>query len=521
MCVTQDQAAMLPPAIWTCNGTTSSSIPMLEENLEKQDHHRVQSFRYPHLSIEHKLSSSVVDPGFCDPDSPLSLSGYMDVTGSQFDTEHDKHYFFWFFEAREAINPFEPRSSSKTSSSTPLIVWLTGGPGCSSTLALLTENGPCSVENPDEMMNNHEKQKQYKKSALHTVPNPYSWNTHAHILYLDQPAGVGFSYGTINDRNEEMIAEDAYYFLQAFLKTYPEYQQNPLFIVGESYGGHYAPAIGERVVQGNAQSLENTVRLNLHGVGVGNGLTDPGVQYDYYADMAYHNSHNIRTVNKATYESMKDAQKTCVSMINECNRSGKTTMDFKCQAANAYCNTKVTAPYYNTGLNPYDIRKECGDHPLCYDFSHVELFLNQEETREALHVNNKKQKDSSWETCNNKVHGKFQADFVRDYSSDVKVLLDNDVRVLIYAGDVDFICNYLGNRAWTLALDWQYANEFRAAGDVDWNNGSGLIRTSGPYTANGGSLLTFLQVYDAGHMVPTDQPEVALDLINQFLFEKF
>lgn len=80
----------------------------------------------------------------------------------------------------------------------------------------------------------------------------------------------------------------------------------------------------------------------------------------------------------------------------------------------------------------------------------------------------------------------------------------------VYAsiGDVDYICNYLGNKAWTLALDWAEGESFVAAEDHDWQ-GSGLARTAGGFT--------FLQVYDAGHMVPSDQPEVALDMITNFV----
>ena len=80
---------------------------------------------------------------------------------------------------------------------------------------------------------------------------------------------------------------------------------------------------------------------------------------------------------------------------------------------------------------------------------------------------------------------------------------------VIYAGDVDFICNYLGNRAWTQALDWNHKEEFNQSEDVDWFNGSGMVRSSNGFT--------FLQVYDAGHMVPTDQPEAAFQLINTFI----
>jgi len=103
------------------------------------------------------------------------------------------------------------------------VVRQTGGPGCSSSLALLGENGPCSV-------NEH---------GDGTVPNPHSWNENAHALWLDQPTGVGYSYGAIDDHSEEMVGENAYYFLQSFLQSHPEYAKNPLFITGESYAGHY------------------------------------------------------------------------------------------------------------------------------------------------------------------------------------------------------------------------------------------------------------------------------------------
>lgn len=67
----------------------------------------------------------------------------------------------------------------------------------------------------------------------------------------------------------------------------------------------------------------------------------------------------------------------------------------------------------------------------------------------------------------------------------------------------------MGNRAWTLALDWNHKEGFNQSKESDWFNGAGLVRSSNDFT--------FLQVYDAGHMVPTDQPEAALQLINTFI----
>lgn len=144
---------------------------------------------------------------------------------------------------------------------------------------------------------------------------------------------------------------------------------------------------------------------------------------------------------------------------------------------------------------------------------------------------------------------------MKDFSGYIADLLNDGIPALIYAGDVDFICNYLGNRAWTLALDWDHAEEFNAAEEHEWQDkggdAAGLARTANGLTflqvrgliqpcLSLGSLtrcaatpaLQFLtrssthltlsssstlQVYDAGHMVPSDQPKVALDMIANFL----
>ena len=88
------------------------------------------------------------------------------------------------------------------------------------------------------------------------------------------------------------------------------------------------------------------------------------------------------------------------------------------------------------------------------------------------------------------------------------------IPVLIYAGDADFICNWLGNQAWSLALEWPGQKAFQAATvkDLKLDNGDkyGKFR-------NGGGNLTFMQIFGAGHMVPMDQPEASLDFYNRWL----
>ena len=248
-CASMSQAEHLPEAVFTCDK------PVDADGNKSKSSDDVSSFSFVE-GLTHSISDGEVDKHLCDASSPRSLAGYMDITGSKYDASgEDKHLFYWFFEKRGA--------SVAKDKSIPLVIWLTGGPGCSSSLALLTENGPCSVN----------------EAGDGTIVNPYSWIESAHMLWLDQPAGVGYSYGKWTDHNEKMMGEDAYYFLQAFVKSHPEYSENPMYIVGESYGGHYAPAIAHRVFRGNQEKKEGTEMLNLKGVAVGNGLTDPKIQY--------------------------------------------------------------------------------------------------------------------------------------------------------------------------------------------------------------------------------------------------
>lgn len=186
-CMSQDQANELPPGVFDCSSPGTFLFNDKKHVLHTKDG-----------------ANDICDGGV------KSIAGYMDISGSDYDKKgQNKHLFFWMFEKRGEVKD-----------DTPFIVWLTGGPGCSSTLALLSENGPCTVND----------------DGASTSLNPHSWTEAAHVLWLDQPAGVGFSYGSEDDSNEAMVSEDAYYFLQGFFQTYPEYAGHPLYVVGESYG---------------------------------------------------------------------------------------------------------------------------------------------------------------------------------------------------------------------------------------------------------------------------------------------
>lgn len=506
-CLSVEQSKLAPKGVFDCATPSAPGDDADEAKAESTSSSTSTSTAADVASdagyhaLKYSLRDDSVDGSFCDPNSK-SLSGYMDITGSKYDASgEDKHLFYWFFEKRTTSqlknNKNKQQETVQDAKDIPIILWLTGGPGCSSTLALLFENGPCKVT----------------EDGLSTTINPYSWTEAAHVLWLDQPAGVGFSYGKANDYNEEMISEDAYYFLQEFYKEHPEYSENPLTVVGESYGGHYAPAVAHKVWSKNKVADDSTLKINLAGLAVGNGLTNPHEQYKWYPEMARHNSHDLQVLSKDVYNEMTSAVPKCQALIEECNAGNSFVNKFACQTAFVLCNTSETTPYQMTGLNPYDIRKKCEVMPLCYDFSYIEKFLNLDSTKSALHVS---EKSNKWASCNMGINLKFHSDWMHDFSPYVADLLNDGIHALIYAGDVDYICNYLGNKAWTKGLDWKYKTEFNAAEDHEWGKGdnykgnaAGLAKTSNGFT--------FMQVYDAGHMVPTDQPEVALDMISNFI----
>ena len=311
------------------------------------------------------------------------------------------------------------------------------------------------------------------------------------MIWLDQPAGVGFSWGTENDKDEADAAADAYAFLQAFFKAHTELQSRPFFIVGESYGGHYSPALSYAVAQGNLHPAPGAIKINLQGLAVGNGLTVPLAQYPEYSTLAYNWTmqklgHPVITLE--TYAQMQAELAECLPAIAACQ-----TDTAACAGAQAMCNNAQIGPYEQTGLNPYDFRIPCEVPGLCYDESHVTAFFNLPAIQKGLNIDH----GTTWATCNYAVNGAFASDWMKQFAEPyVSSQLEAGTRVLIYAGDVDFICNWLGSQAWTLGLSWSGAAGFKAAPFANWTTVYGEV--AGKARSYGG--LTFLQVFDAGHM---------------------
>jgi len=442
-----------------------------------------------------KTSGQVEEEGHAAPGfaHPFLCDASVNQTSGYIAAGATTQYFFWLFEAK-----VQPESA-------PLLMWLSGGPGCSSQLALFAENGPCRVD----------------KDGTRTHPNPASWHNAANVMWVDQPAGVGFSTG-LGTHNEKGVAENMYKFLQGFFQRFPQYQKRDFYIFGESYAGHYVPAIGHRLWSGNQAGT--ALHVPLKGLAIGNGLTNPAEQYKWYPEMGHFGGQKegghapANVISKGDYYIQKAMLPACELGIAACNRgvdpdptTGGVVNATACLAAYDACNLMGLIPYELTGKNPYDMRIPCQHGRLCYDFDMIGAYLNRPEVQSALGVKKK------WGSCNYAVDISFvtAGDWLIGYHTLLPDLLHDGIQVLIYAGDVDYICNWLGNKAWTQKLQWDHAADFNQAEDKEWKlQGKTVAKLR---SAHG---LSFMQVYEAGHMVPMDQPEVALQMVSDFLSGK-
>ena len=355
-------------------------------------------------------TGELASPNICD--NVKQRAGYLDISD-------DRHLFFWFFEARN-----DPEDA-------PLLLWLNGGPGCSSSTGLLMELGPCLAT-----------------QGGGTKPNPHSWNTNFHNIYLDQPVDVGFSYrsggGGVN--NSPAAAEDVWAFLQLFVKKFPQYAHK-IHLAAESYGGHYAPNIAAVIHKHNLEIKAATVPtnlqvINLASVILANGLSEPKTQMASVPDFACDGPFHVFDPESQECASLRSKAATCERLVQSCYNNNSR---FTCVPAALYCWSQMFGSFQQLGLNPYDVRRKCDkdeDGPLCYrEMGYIEEFLNLPETKKALGA----EEGIKFESCNMEVNQAFmfQGDGMHNSAALLPTILDAGIRVLVYAGNADCTSYFL------------------------------------------------------------------------------
>lgn len=238
--------------------------------------------------------------------------------------------------------------------------------------------------------------------------------------------------------------------------------------------------------------------INLKGFAIGNGLTNPEIQYKAYSDYAL----DMSIIKKSDYERINKVLPVCETAIKLCGTDGTIS----CMASYYVCSSIFNSIMALAGdTNYYDIRKKC-EGSLCYDFSNAEKFLNKKSVRESLGVG-----DIDFVSCSPTVYQAMLVDWMRNLEAGIPALLEDGIKVLIYAGEYDLICNWLGNSRWVHAMQWSGQKEFGGSSEIPFEvdgSAAGVLKTHGP--------LSFLKVHDAGHMVPMDQPKAALEMLKRW-----
>ncbi|GLA59560.1 hypothetical protein AtubIFM55763_010781 [Aspergillus tubingensis] len=473
----------------------------------------VKSIKTPNnVTIRYKEPGT---EGVCETTPGVkSYSGYVDLSP-------ESHTFFWFFESRR-----DPEND-------PVTLWLNGGPGSDSLIGLFEELGPCHITPEYE-----------------SIINQYSWNEVTNLLFLSQPLGVGFSYseteaGSLNPitgvtenvsfagvqgrypvidatiiDTTDIAARATWEVLQGFLgglsQLDSEVKSKEFNLWTESYGGHYGPAFFNHFYEQNSKIANGEVsgvQLNFNSLGIINGIIDAAIQANYYPEFAVNNTYGIKALNDTVYNYMKFANTMpngCQDQVSLCKLTNRTSLaDFAiCTEAANMCRDNVEGPYYQFGgRGVYDIRHPYNDPtPPSYFVD----YLNKDSVMDAIGV------DINYTESSSDVYYAFQqtGDFVwPNFIEDLEEILRLPVRVSLIYGDADYICNWFGGQAISLAVNYTHASQFRAAGYTPMTVDGveyGETREYGNFS--------FTRVYQAGHEVPYYQPIAALQLFNRTLF---
>ncbi|KAJ1310422.1 hypothetical protein OPQ81_007156 [Rhizoctonia solani] len=402
----------------------------------------------------------VENSGVCETTPGVyQASGYADLTSRQ-------SMWFWFFAARNSPD------------TAPLSIWLNGGPGSSSMIGLFQENGPCRIN-------------QDKSTLSH---NPYSWNEHSNMLYIDQPIGVGYSYGDEVVATSRDAAVALWKMLQIWFADakFSKYATRDFAIWTESYGGHYGPTIASYFLDQNAAIAAGKitgVKINLKVLSIGNGLTDPYSQYPGYVKYAMSNPYQplvndsiIQKANNSLY-----MPGGCIDQIKACSLKD-IDYNLECSLAQAYCNQEVVAPLAGD-YDVYDVRVK---RPSLYPYDPTNLLADPDFRAKIGAM-------KSWTFSNTDVYYDFAAtgDWMRNSRPDLEKVINAGVRTLILSGDADYICNYISFESMVDALKTQFTSEFT---QQTWSNWTVSGTAAGQYK-NAGTF-SYLRVYQAGHEVP-------------------
>ena len=378
---------------------------------------------------------------------------------------------------------------------------------------MMMELGPCLIND----------------NGTGTYRNPYTWTSNASVIFIDQPAGTGFSY--VDDDTEMpgdsfAAAADTYIFLRIMMTAFPHLRSLPLHISGESYGGHYVPTVAAEIVRANAIETRygGDIIIPLRSVFIGNGFVSPlDITFGYY-EMLCTTSPGVPSpiFNSTRCDKIAEAMPRCMYLHDACYDYPDPIL---CHAADHFCSSEIRAWYDNEsgagGRDPFDITRVCEVDQLCYlEAVHVENYMNTAAVWSALAI---PAAVSNFSILSIDVHEHFMEgnDMYVNTAKEVRFLLHSGIDVLIYNGNLDLACNTPGNLRWANALSWEGQAAFSSTPMKDWyaEKKDGVFKAGsmkevvwqGPGEKR--ARFSFVTFDNSGHMVPRDQPEASQQMM--------
>lgn len=460
----------------------------------------------------HLLGQNVDVPKATSPDDHL-VTALPLLDPSKFTTDHwagllpasddgDKYLFYWLF---------APSESDKPDEEIPLIIWLNGGPACSSMDGLWVENGPFRL-----VHSGNEWTIDIAPKSWHTTP--------AYVVYIDQPVGTGIAFTTSAKypRNDEEVNTDFYYFLTEFFKLHADKfldktkttLSRDFFFSGESHSGHYIPSMMNFIRKKNEASPEIT--MPLAGAAIGNGWIDPVVQYSAH-EAAYGYSLIGRAQKRSLEKKEQDCQKALAKGQYSYGPCFRLLDDIVTYSHGAGAPTSASQYDYTFS----EVKSQPREFPPGH--KNVEAYLggwgsissDYRDVLEAIHSTPSLTAGQKYRECTDPPFNALKHQDGLGVTGDVVALLNNGVRLLFFNGVNDLICNHIGNEIAVENFKWTHQAEYQKATRYSWISPSkGELAGYMKEYEN----LMYLKILGSGHMVPMDAPDVSLDMMRNLVF---
>ncbi|CAD5195029.1 unnamed protein product [Musa acuminata subsp. malaccensis] len=431
-------------------------------------------------------------PGF---DGPLPFyleTGYVNV-----DEANDVQLFYYFIKSER-----EPKDD-------PLLLWLTGGPGCSGLSGLIYEIGPLEFDVDG-----------YTEGLLPSLLyKPTSWTKVSSIIFLDSPVGTGFSYTTCKQAlktSDIKSSVDVHTFLRKWYVDHPSFIANPLYIAGDSYSGFTVPVVAQYIADGNIFWFRIIYCLWFQGYLVGNPCTD--ANYDGDAIVAY--AHGFGFISDELYES---AKKSCGGRYqNPSNAECARWVDTVKQDLSGINAAQILEPQCSFPESPKpniitadrrrllealsELPTSNTNDPLCRNYWYLlsHAWANNDTVRQALGI--REGSVQIWLRCDIGLNN-----YTYDVLSSIKYhlsLTSRGYRALVYSGDHDLTVPFLGTQAWIRSLNFSIVDDWRP-----WSVEGQVAGFTRSYSNN----LTFATVKGGGHTAPEYQPKECFAMVQRWL----